>query len=158
MADSFSSASEPRTPRAGADEKRRVARSENKTVNDPVHDHIQLAPVYSAIIDGKPFQRLRCLKQLGCASYVYPGATHTRFEHSLGVGHLAEKWADALMVKDRLPHEEREHYSKIVGIAGLCHDLGHGPFSHLWEKEVLPALDVSNWSSSEIFNELNVCH
>jgi HD superfamily phosphohydrolase len=86
-------------------------------INDPIHGLIEITPLAKQIIDTPEFQRLRYIKQLGLSSYVYPSATHTRFEHSLGVYHLAK-----LVVKDEL-----------ISIAGLCHDLGHGPLSHTYE-------------------------
>ena len=71
------------------------------------------------------FQRLRRLKQLALASLVYPGATHSRFEHSIGAFHLAGKIAGALDVD---PSEGR-----LLRLAALLHDIGHGPFSHVAE-------------------------
>ena len=84
-----------------------------------------------AIVDTPQFQRLRYLKQTGVCHFVYPNATHTRFQHSIGVGHLAFKFAEKLRKEN--PHLVDEKDSVCVMIAGLCHDLGHGPFSHLWE-------------------------
>src|SRR5207249_2005133 len=77
------------------------------------------------IMDTAVFQRLRRLKQLALASLVYPGATHTRFEHSLGAFHIAGRLAEAL----DLPENER----RLVRLAALLHDIGHGPFSHVTE-------------------------
>ena len=67
-----------------------------KVINCPIHGHIEMDPVEIQFIDTHQFQRLRDLKQLGVANYVYPGATHNRFEHSIGVCYLAGLWIDIL--------------------------------------------------------------
>jgi HD superfamily phosphohydrolase len=106
-----------------------------KLILDRVHEHIALPPIVAAIVDTAEFQRLRMLKQVGSTFYIYPGACHTRFEHSIGVSHLA-----GLMVKKiarRQPNLEiTDRDVECVMVAGLCHDLGHGPFSHLFERIV----------------------
>ena len=104
----------------------------NKNYNDPIHGHIQLDPLTVALIDTPEFQRLHCLKQLGTCDYVFRGATHTRFEHSIGVAHLAERVVQKL--KENQPELSiTESDIMSVKIAGLCHDLGHGPFSHVFD-------------------------
>ena len=106
-----------------------------KLLLDRVHEHVALSPLVASIVDTPEFQRLRMLKQVGSTFYIYPGACHTRFEHSVGVAHLA-----GLMVKKiarRQPELEiTQRDIDCVMIAGLCHDLGHGPFSHLFERIV----------------------
>lgn len=108
---------------------------EGKMILDRVYEHVMLPMVVFDIIDTPEFQRLRNLMQLGSTSYLYPGATHTRFEHSIGVAHLA-----GLMLKKiarRQPELQVTEADIIcVTVAGLCHDLGHGPFSHLFENIV----------------------
>uniref|UniRef100_A0A8C4Z094 HD/PDEase domain-containing protein n=1 Tax=Gadus morhua TaxID=8049 RepID=A0A8C4Z094_GADMO len=105
--------------------------------NDPIHGHIALHPLLVKIIDTPQFQRLRNIKQLGGAYYVFPGASHNRFEHSIGVGYLAGKLAKSLQNKQPgLNITKRDIL--CVQIAGLCHDLGHGPFSHLFDKKFIP--------------------
>uniref|UniRef100_A0AAX7SJQ5 HD/PDEase domain-containing protein n=1 Tax=Astatotilapia calliptera TaxID=8154 RepID=A0AAX7SJQ5_ASTCA len=100
--------------------------------NDPIHGHIELHPLLVKIIDTPQFQRLRNIKQLGGGYFVFPGASHNRFEHSIGVGHLAGELAKTLKLKQpELDISERDVL--CVQIAGLCHDLGHGPFSHLFD-------------------------
>ncbi|XP_059905135.1 deoxynucleoside triphosphate triphosphohydrolase SAMHD1-like isoform X11 [Gadus macrocephalus] len=109
----------------------------NKVFNDPIHGHIELHPLLVKIIDTPQFQRLRNIKQLGGVYYVFPGASHNRFEHSIGVGYLAGKLAKSLQKKQpELKIDDRDIL--CVQIAGLCHDLGHGPFSHLFDKKFIP--------------------
>ncbi|XP_065817364.1 deoxynucleoside triphosphate triphosphohydrolase SAMHD1 [Labrus bergylta] len=108
-----------------------------KVFNDPIHGSIELHPLLIKIIDTPQFQRLRFIKQLGGVYFVYPGASHNRFEHSIGVGYLAGKLAEALRSRQSdLDITERDVL--CVQIAGLCHDLGHGPFSHLYDGMFLP--------------------
>ncbi|XP_006881771.1 PREDICTED: deoxynucleoside triphosphate triphosphohydrolase SAMHD1-like [Elephantulus edwardii] len=108
-----------------------------KVINDPIHGHIELHPLLIRIIDTPQFQRLRYIKQLGGGYYVFPGASHNRFEHSLGVGYLAGCLVSALHEKQpELQISERDML--CVQIAGLCHDLGHGPFSHMFDGRFIP--------------------
>jgi len=94
-------------------------------VRDPIHGCIYRDAEGRDIIDTPVFQRLRRLYQLAMARLVYPGATHTRFDHSLGAFHLAGGLAEALVQDD----SER----RLVRLAALLHDVGHGPFSHVAE-------------------------
>ncbi|XP_061082061.1 deoxynucleoside triphosphate triphosphohydrolase SAMHD1-like [Conger conger] len=110
---------------------------DNKVFNDPIHGCIELHPLLVSIIDTPQFQRLRHLKQLGATDFVYPGACHTRFEHSIGVCYLAGELMNAL--KQRQPELNiTENDILCVQIAGLCHDLGHGPFSHMFDGMFIP--------------------
>ncbi|XP_026187308.1 deoxynucleoside triphosphate triphosphohydrolase SAMHD1-like [Mastacembelus armatus] len=97
--------------------------AQGKVFNDPIHGHIELHPLLIKIIDTPQFQRLRNIRQLGGAYFVYPGASHNRFEHSLGVAYLAGELVDAL---SRRQPELQINPSDIlcVQFAGLCHDLG----------------------------------
>ncbi|NHJ48466.1 MAG: HD domain-containing protein [Asgard group archaeon] len=100
-------------------------------IKDPIHGYIFIDELSKELIDTKFFQRLRRIKQLSGSEFVYPGANHTRFEHSLGVSYLAEKMATSL--KNDEDANINDEDIKLVKIAGLLHDIGHGPFSHTFE-------------------------
>ncbi|MHA7648210.1 HD domain-containing protein [Nitrosopumilus sp. S4] len=97
---------------------------------DPIHDFIRVYDHELSIIDNPIFQRLRRIRQLSGAHLTYPAAQHTRFEHSLGVMHIASQAGNALREKGILKSDDIE----ILRLAGLLHDIGHGPFSHLFEE------------------------
>ena len=97
---------------------------------DPIHDFIRVYEHEISIIDKPIFQRLRHIRQLSGAHLTYPAAQHTRFEHSLGVMHIASLAGHALNEKGIFKSDDIE----ILRLAGLLHDIGHGPFSHLFEE------------------------
>ncbi len=97
---------------------------------DPIHDFIRVYDHELKIIDTPIFQRLRRIRQLSGAHLTYPAAQHTRFEHSLGVMHIASQAGQALNEKGILKSYDIE----VLRLAGLLHDIGHGPFSHLFEE------------------------
>lgn len=110
-----------------------MAQTGGRLIRDQIYGHIYIREILFNIIDHPLFQRLRDLKQLGATSFVFPSTTHTRFEHSLGVSHLAKKWMKRFQRKQpelQITDEE----VLLCEIAGLCHDLGHGPLSHAFEK------------------------
>jgi uncharacterized protein len=98
-------------------------------IKDPVHGYVYITEQEKQIIDSYPVQRLRRLRQLAGSEYVYPGANHTRFEHSIGVMYLADRVVANPNISRYLTQEEAE----MVKLAGLLHDVGHGPFSHVFE-------------------------
>ncbi|MFB5629398.1 MAG: HD domain-containing protein [Nitrosarchaeum sp.] len=99
---------------------------------DPIHDFIRVYDHELKIIDNPVFQRLRRIRQLSGAHLTYPAAQHTRFEHSLGVMHIASQSGQALNEKGILKSDDIE----VLRLAGLLHDIGHGPFSHLFEEVI----------------------
>jgi HD superfamily phosphohydrolase len=103
------------------------------TIRDPLWDTIRLDPVAVRIVDSAAFQRLRYIKQLGHAHLVYPGATHTRFDHAVGVYHLARRALNVLAERGGLS-EVDETDCKLIPLAALLHDIGHYPFSHALEE------------------------
>lgn len=104
----------------------------HKIIIDPVHGDIGLSKLETELIDTPTFQRLKGIKQLGFAHTVYPGARHTRFEHSLGVMHIMSRILESFRSKDKDAVPD-EHFRKLR-IAALLHDIGHYPYSHLMGK------------------------
>jgi HD superfamily phosphohydrolase len=115
-------------------------------IRDPIYGYIFMTEVERALIDTRPVQRLRRIKQLSGAHLTYPGAEHSRFSHSLGVMHLAGMVGNHFAEMDYIDDRDVQR----VRIAGLLHDVGHGPFSHMYE-EVLDRYrnmtheDVTQW-------------
>ena len=119
-------------------------------IRDAIHVFVRLDSDERTIIDSRPVQRLRNIQQLALTNLVYPGATHKRFEHSLGVMELAGRVYDVLTRK-AMPEKiqrvlpinladeaVRAYWRRVVRLAALCHDIGHLPFSHAAERELLP--------------------
>lgn len=115
-------------------------------IRDPIHNFIQLDRRERAFVDSQPFQRLRHINQLALSPLVYPGATHKRFEHSLGVMHLAQRVFDIVTkpenihpdIEHIIPDRDDLHYWRTaLSIAALAHNIGHIPFSHAAEKRLL---------------------
>ncbi|MGE0526473.1 MAG: HD domain-containing protein, partial [Bdellovibrionales bacterium] len=109
-------------------------------VRDPIHGNINLNDAEVAVLDCKVYQRLRAIKQLGFSEYSFPGATHNRYLHSLGVCHLAGQAFDNIFAKFQFSSADtRNRLRQSVRLAALLHDIGHGPLSHASE-EVMPPL------------------
>jgi uncharacterized protein len=104
-----------------------------EVVRDPLWNTIRLDPIAVRIIDSPGFQRLRHIRQLGHAYLVYPGATHTRFDHALGVYHLARRTLQLLSERGELQDVDSLD-CRLVPYAALLHDIGHYPFSHALEE------------------------
>lgn len=118
-----------------------------KSIRDPLYGFIGLSEQETQLIDTPLFRRLHFIKQLSHAFVVYPSAIHTRFEHSLGCMHIAGKICDALNIGG----EDKEN----VRIAALLHDIGHGPFSHLFE-DVIRRCNTDLNNPHEIISELMI--
>ncbi|NWF94679.1 MAG: HD domain-containing protein [Candidatus Thorarchaeota archaeon] len=115
-------------------------------INDPIHGFIGLSPLEIKIIDSEPYQRLRRVRQLSGGYLVYPAAEHTRFGHCIGAMFLAGLMAERLLPQIGLEKESIQE----VRIASLLHDIGHGPFSHVFEESLLESRglnheDVTEW-------------
>jgi HD superfamily phosphohydrolase len=107
-----------------------------KKIYDTIHGFIPISKNIQKIIDTPEFQRLRDLKQLGATNYVFPSATHTRFEHSIAVSYLGKTMIENIKNNQpKLNISQRD--IELIEIAGLIHDIGHGPFSHLWDHYVI---------------------
>ncbi len=100
-------------------------------ITDPVHKYIRFSQVEKQLIDSPAFQRLRRIRQLAGAHLVYPSAQHSRFEHSLGAMHIAGLAGETLLGKGYIDHAD---VVQDLRLAALLHDIGHGPFSHLFEE------------------------
>lgn len=134
-------------------------------IRDAVHVFARLDSDERKILDSRAFQRLRHIHQLALTHLVYPGATHRRFEHSLGVMELAERVFLVITAVENLHDRVRgvvptgdqlAYWRRVLRMAALCHDLGHLPFSHAAEKKLLPegrtheSLTVDLINSSEM--------
>ena len=119
-------------------------------VRDGLYGFIEFDDLEKELIDSRPFQRLRCIHQLAMCYQVYPGATHKRFEHSLGVMAAATRIFDSVFnrrisdavherIKAELEPDQIAYWRRVVRLAALLHDVGHLPFSHAAEEALLPA-------------------
>lgn len=109
-------------------------------IRDPIHGTIELSDSEVALLDSPAYQRLRAIKQLGFAEFSFPGATHNRFLHSIGVAHLASEAFENIFRKWQFSSPQvRLRLKSALRLAALLHDIGHGPLSHTTE-EVMPRL------------------
>jgi deoxynucleoside triphosphate triphosphohydrolase SAMHD1 len=155
-----------------------------KTIHDNIHKYIHISNIAIKFIDNSIFKRLQSLHQLGTCYFVFNGPSHTRFEHSIGTYHLAGKLVDTIIDRtnqDELHsylceiHELDNYYSRygiknrtidiyvkeLIKIAGLCHDLGHGPFSHVFDdifiKYLFNDTVISNDKKKYFHHEFRSC-
>ncbi len=131
-------------------------------IRDPIHDFIQMSTDERAIVNSDPVQRLRWIRQLALTELVYPGCSHKRFEHSLGTMHLASMVFDVVTRPLNLTDEVRQslpeitdqgklsYWRNVLRMAALSHDLGHLPFSHAAESQLLP----EGWNHERLSREL----
>ena len=135
-------------------------------IRDPIHVFVRLDDDERKVLDSRPFQRLRHVHQLALSYLIYPGATHKRFEHSLGVMELAGRVFDTVTAREavtdkilgmlpKIAHSDKKAYwRRVLRMAALCHDLGHLPFSHAAEDELLPdGWNHERLSEALIFSE-----
>jgi len=138
-------------------------------ITDPVHRYISFSEVEKEVIDTGVFQRLRRIRQLAGAHLVYPSAQHSRFEHSLGTMHVAGHAGETLVAKGYLDDEDKVQKLRL---AALLHDIGHGPFSHLFEevlelrhgtshedvgKRVISKSEISDILKKHGYNPSDIC-
>jgi uncharacterized protein len=133
-------------------------------MRDPVHGFIEVSSDERRVIDSRPLQRLRRVRQLALTSLLYPGASHSRFEHSLGTMHLASRVFDVITRHENVSDQARAllpdlteeghvpYWRSAVRMAALCHDIGHLPFSHAAEHRLLP----EGWTHEALTWELIV--
>ncbi len=131
-------------------------------IRDPIHIFVRLDSHEREVLNSRPFQRLRHIHQLALTYLIYPGATHKRFEHSLGVMELASRVFDVVSNHDNNSDEIREllpslkrpdelrYWRRALRMAALCHDVGHLPFSHAAEKDLLP----DGWDHERLTREI----
>jgi len=120
-------------------------------IYDSLHGIIDIDWYIKDIIDTIEFQRLRNIKQLGCCYYVFPGASHNRFEHSLGVYHLTKKYIEHLNNEYKFIND---YEKRMLCIASIIHDIGHGPYSHLFD-DIVNRDKFHEYRSIEIFKQMN---
>jgi uncharacterized protein len=135
-----------------------VAKAYWGEIKDPVHGYVYITEEEKTIIDTYPMQRERRLRQLAGSEYVYPGANHTRFEHSLGVMFLSGQ----VLVNPNISRVVSGEEVDMCRIAALLHDCGHGPFSHVFEHLLIKDLaktheDITSWliEKSEVADKLS---
>lgn len=117
-----------------------------RSIRDPLHGFVHLTPEEWRVVHARAFQRLRDIHQLGMGHMVYPGASHTRFEHSLGCLWISTRMFESIMANptsqglwnDIAESRDHEHYRQVLRLASLLHDIGHAPFSHTGEHLFIP--------------------
>jgi HD superfamily phosphohydrolase len=135
-------------------------RKRTHEIRDPIHTFIRVDSDEREAVDSRAVQRLRHIQQLGMSHLVYPGATHKRFEHSLGVMELAARVFDVITRPENIRHDsvrqilpaddELRYWRRVLRMAALFHDVGHLPFSHAAERDLLP----SGWDHERFTAEI----
>lgn len=115
------------------------------TIMDPVHGFVRVKEPELAVIDTSAFQRLRLIRQLASAYLAYPGANHSRFEHSIGVMHVAGLACSILEDKGYITQDE----TSLVRLGALMHDVGHGPFSHVLDELIHEKFGISHEDTTQ---------
>lgn len=110
-------------------------------ITDPIHRYIRFSETEREIVDTVIFQRLRGIRQLAGAHLVYPSAQHSRFEHSIGTMHIAGYAGETLFSKGYFGDEDKVQQLRL---AALLHDIGHGPFSHLFEEVLMEKQNMNH--------------
>lgn len=120
-----------------------------KTIHDRVYGAVPVPGLLVAFLDTDEFQRLDSIGQLGGSKYVFPGAKHSRKEHSIGTSHMARAMVDHLRrLQPELGIDDAD--CLCVQLAALCHDIGHGPYSHMWEAFVHAATGSDDWTHEKM--------
>ena len=151
-----------------------MAAKQYHEIRDPIHVFVRLDSDERRVLDSGPVQRLRHIHQLAMTYLLYPGATHKRFEHSLGVMELAGRVFDVVTAEDdilesvraefrqELREDRKQYWRKVLRMAALCHDIGHLPFSHAsehllpdgWDHETISAELIQSGELAEIWSSM----
>ncbi len=125
----------------------------------PPETDVPVTPRVLRLLETPPFRRLQHISQLGLVSQVYPGATHTRFEHSLGVYRLSLLYLKSLANDPRFLSLVDEHSQELFLVCALLHDLGHWPYCHAIEDMRLPNIPRHEWLARRLLatEELSRC-
>ena len=120
-----------------------------KVINDAIHGQFRIDGVREELLKTPEMNKLSHIKQLGLAHLVFPGAHHTRFEHSLGVSHIGGLMSESMSLDS--------HEKSTVQVAGMLHDVGHGPYSHtlehiLHERGGLDHMSITEGKSSPMYD------
>ncbi|MCD6359277.1 MAG: HD domain-containing protein [Armatimonadetes bacterium] len=120
-----------------------------KLIRDPIYNYIEINPDEIAIVDHPLLQRLRHIRQLQTTYLTYVGGEHSRFQHSLGVMHLATEFAEHLGGDEAI--------IKATRMLGLLHDLGHGPYSHTFDDAIIQRSDELRKKGIKSHEDLVLC-